>query len=321
MSNIGLEGTLLGNAVDFTVDAFYTKRTRMLEVPNAAIPAYLGLSLPNENIGSAENKGIEAAVSYKRTVGQVNFQVGVNFTYNKSRILNIDEAASSQPWQMATGKPIGSNYVLMQAEGIFRSWDQVNATPHLPGTKPGDLIFKDVNGDGVIDSKDEVRMDKSGTPRIVYGIPVNVNYKGWSLNMLWQGQAQAVQYVYFQSGTIGNFTQEYWDNHWTPVNPNASGPRLYDRETIPSTEYTNTFFLRSAAFVRLKNLQLAYTFTRKQLRALPFSDLQVYVSGFNLLTFDKLKYIDPEGVANSQNYAGWYTPQTRVFNFGLNVNF
>ncbi len=320
-TNLGFEGTVLNNTIDFTIDAFYTKRKNMLQVPNAAIPAYLGLSLPNQNIGTAENRGIEAALSYRRTIGKVSFQAGVNFTYNKSKILYIAEAASAQPWQMATGKPIGSNYVLMQATGIFRSWDDINKTPHLSGTKPGDLIYKDINGDGTIDSKDEVRMDKSGTPRIVYGIPVLVNYKGWSLNMLWQGQAIAAQYVYFQSGTIGNFTQEYWDNHWTPQHANATGPRLYDRETIPSTSFQNTFFLRSAAFIRLKSVQLAYNFSKQQLRALPFSDLQVYVSGFNLLTFDKLKYIDPEGVANGQNYAGWYTPQTRVFNIGLNVNF
>lgn len=320
-TNIGLEGSVLNNSLDFAIDAFYTKRKDMLEVPNAAIPQYLGLSLPNENIGRAENKGIEVALNYKHTVGQINFQVGVNFTYNKSKILYIDEAASSQPWQMATGKPIGAGYVLMQAAGIFRSWDQINKTPHLAGTKPGDLVYKDVNGDGIIDSKDEVRMDKTGTPRIVYGIPVSVGYKNWNLNMLWQGQAIVEQYVYFQSGTIGNFTQEYWDNHWTPANPNANGPRLYDRETIPSTQFQNTFFLRDASFVRLKSLQLAYTFSKRQLRRFPLSDLQVYVSGFNLLTFDKLKYLDPEGVANGQNYAGWYTPQTRVYNFGINVTF
>ena len=268
-SNVGLEGTILKNSLDFTIDAFYTKRTDMLEVPNAAIPQYLGLSLPNENIGRAENKGIEVALNYKRNVGQVSFQIGVNFTYNKSKILYIDEAVSSQPWQMQTGKPIGRRlYMLMQAAGIFRSWDQINKTPHLQGTRPGDLIFKDVNGDGVIDSKDEVRNDKTGTPRIVYGIPVNIGYKGWNLNMLWQGQAIAAQYVYFQSGATpsGNFTQEYYDNHWTPQNPNANGPRLYDRETIPSTEFQNTFFLRDASFVRLKSLQLAYNFSTRPRR-------------------------------------------------------
>ena len=320
-TNIGLEGSVLNNSLDFAIDAFYTKRKDMLEVPNAAIPQYLGLSLPNENIGRAENKGIEVALNYKHAVGQVNFQVGVNFTYNKSKILYIDEAVSSQPWQMSTGKPIGAGYVLMQAAGIFRSWDQINKTPHLAGTKPGDLVYKDVNGDGIIDSKDEVRMDKTGTPRIVYGIPVSVGYKNWNLNMLWQGQGIVEQYVYFQSGTIGNFTQEYWDNHWTPQNPNANGPRLYDRETIPSTQFQNTFFLRDASFVRLKSLQLAYTFSKRQLHRFPLSDLQIYVSGFNLLTFDKLKYLDPEAVANGQNYAGWYTPQTRVYNFGINVTF
>ena len=142
--------------------------------------------------------------------------------------------------------------------------------------------------------------------------------------MLWQGQANAYQYVYFNSGEIGNFTEEYWNNHWTAANPNASGPKLYDRETIASTQNLNTYFYRDASFIRLKSLQLAYNFPKNMLSKTPFTNLQIYTSGFNLLTFDKIKSIDPEGQPASgtgNNYAGWYTPQTRVFNFGINVNF
>ena len=331
--NLGLDAQLFNNSISLTAEWFYTKRTNILLAASNSVPQYLGLLLPDQNLAKAENRGFEVAVNYKKTAGAVNFQVGVNFTYSKSKILYIGEASNIPDYQKLTGRPIdavinkaanGGPWLLYKATGLFRSQADLDKYPHLSTAKPGDLIFEDVNKDGVIDGLDRVQQDNTSTPKIVYGIPVNITYKGFNLNMLWQGQAKVYQYVYFNSGEIGNFTQQYWDDHWTPDKPNASGPRLYDRETIASTQYINTYFYRDASFIRLKSLQLGYSFPKRILDKLPFSNLQVYVSGFNLLTFDKLKYIDPEGQpagGTGNNYAGWYTPQTRVFNFGINVNF
>ena len=331
--NLGLDGRLFNNAIDFTLEGFYTKRTDILYSANNSVPQYLGLILPSQNIASADNRGFEASITYHTTIGKVDLSIGGNFTYNRSKVLNIQEASNIPAWQKATGKPIdaltykkadGTDWTLMQAIGIYRTAGDLAKYPHLGNATLGDLIFKDVNGDGKIDANDEVRPDKTPTPKIVYGIPVNVGYKNWTLNMLWQGQAESYVYLYFNSGEIGNFTQEYWDNHWTPAKPNAPGPRLYDREDISSTEFLNSYFNRSSAFIRLKSLQIAYNLPKKLMRSLPFANFQIYASGFNLLTFDKLKVIDPEELpaqSNGNNYAGIYTPQTRVFNFGLNVNF
>ncbi|MEO7769338.1 MAG: SusC/RagA family TonB-linked outer membrane protein, partial [Ferruginibacter sp.] len=326
--NLGLDGQILDHRIDFTLEAFYTKRKNILYTAGNSVPQYLGLSLPSQNIAEAENRGFEATISYKKSIGKsANFQIGANFTYNKSKILYIAEATNIPDYQKLTGRPIdaikaraanGNPWILYESTGIFRSQAELDKTPHLPNAKPGDLIFKDINGDGVIDGLDRVQQDNTFTPKIVYGIPLNVGYKNWNLNMLWQGQAMAYQYVYFNSGEIGNFTQDYWDNHWTPSNPSASGPRLYDRETIASTQNLNTYFYKNASFIRLKSLQLAYNFPRSILSHLPFTNLQLYASGFNLLTFTKLKNIDPEGQpagGTGNNYAGWYTPQTRVYNF------
>ncbi|MFT4024716.1 MAG: SusC/RagA family TonB-linked outer membrane protein, partial [Flavihumibacter sp.] len=319
-ANIGFDLAALDNKLSFSLDLFKTVRNDILIPRKAAVPDYLGLSLPYENQGKAESRGYEIAAGYKNGHGHFNYSIGLNFSYNTNKVLYIAEAASAYPWQMQTGKPIGAP-VYWEAIGIFRSEDEINKTPHPDGTKPGDLIFRDIDGDGQINGNDRVRQDLTTVPRITYGIPVGLSYKNWNLDFLLQGQAKSAQYVYFQSGTIGNFTQEYWDNHWTADNPNASGPRLYDRETIPSTSFVNTFFYRNAAFIRLKSLQLAYNFPATAIKRLPFSHLQLYVSGFNLVTIDKLKYLDPEAQANGQNYAGWYTPQTRVFNAGINVSF
>lgn len=318
--NGGLDALLLNNKLTFTFDYFYTKRNNILGPRNASIPDYLGLSLPDENIREVENKGFELSAGYRVDLGQSVLTVGGNFSYNNNRILYMDEAAGAFPWQMATGSQVGAR-LLWEAIGIFRSQEEIDRTPHAPGTRPGDLIFRDVDGDGEINGNDRLRQDLTGLPRITFGVPIDFTYKNWSLNTLFQGQAQAKQYIYFQSGTIGNFTQEYFDNRWTPDNPNASGPRLYDRENIPSTNYRNTFFFRDATFLRLKSVQLSYRLSDNLVKRMPFSSLQIYVSGFNLLTFDRLKYLDPETVPNDQDYAGWNTPQTRVFNAGLNVSF
>jgi hypothetical protein len=210
---------------------------------------------------------------------------------------------------------------LWEAIGIFHSQSEIDKLPHPEGTKPGDLIFRDVDGDNAITGNDRVRQDITGIPRFTFGLPLTVGYKNLSVNMLFQGQAKAKQYVYFQSGTIGNFSQEYWDKHWTASNPNAEGPRLYDRENIPSTSYENTYFFRNAEFIRLKSVQVNYNFPKSLLKKMPVSALQVYVSGFNLFTIDKLKYLDPESAPNGQDYIGWNTPQTRIFNMGVNVTF
>lgn len=318
--NGGFDAVLLNNKLSVNVDYFFTKRSNILGPRNTSIPAYLGLLLPDENIREVENKGFEVTASYKFNIGKVNIVAGANLAYNNNRIVYMDEAAGAYPWQQSTGKAVGAR-LLWESVGIFRSQTEIDKLPHPEGTKPGDLIFRDVDGDGAITGNDRVRQDLTGIPRLTFGLPINVGYKNFSVNMLFQGQARAKQYVYFQSGTIGNFSQEYWDKHWTSSNPNAEGPRLYDRENIPSTSYENTYFFRNADFVRLKSVQINYSFPKSLLKKMPVSALQVYVSGFNLFTIDRLKYLDPESVPNDQDYIGWNTPQTRIFNMGVNVTF
>lgn len=318
--NGGLDAAMFNNKLSFNFDYFYTKRANILGPRSSSIPDYLGLDLPDENIREVSNRGFEFSANYILNIGQSQLSIGGNIAYNRNKIDFMDEAAGAFPWQMQTGKAIGAP-LLWEAIGIFRSQEEIDRTPHAPGTRPGDLIFRDVDDDGQINGNDRVRQELTDIPRLTFGLPLNFAYKSWNFNALLQGQAQAQKYVYFQSGTIGNFTQEYFDNRWTAENPNASGPRLYDRENIPTTSYANTYFLRDASFLRLKSVQISYSLDNELLKRLPFSALRIYVSGFNLLTFDKLKHLDPEANPNDQNYAGWNTPQTRVFNAGLNVTF
>ena len=138
--------------------------------------------------------------------------------------------------------------------------------------------------------------------------------------MLWQGAANVWQYSFWESGEIGNFTKDYYDNRWTADNINSKYPRVYDRSAT-EVGYYNTFWLKSGSYIRLKNIQLSYTLPKSIVQKLSISGLRLYLSGSNLLTFTGLKNLDPETLAGSQNFAGWSTPQSKVYNIGINVSF
>lgn len=317
--NAGLEAKFLNN-FDFSLDVFKTKRNNILAPRNAAIPDYAGLTLPDENIGKCSSWGTEVVLNYTKKINDLRFNIGGNFTYAKSRIDYIDEAEGTLEWQKRTGKPIGANWLMYEATGIFRTQADLDNNPHLSNAKLGDLMFRDVNDDKVINGNDKVRLDKSAIPEIIFGINLGAQYKQWSMSMLWQGAGNVYQYTFFESGAIGNFTKDFYDNRWTADNINAKYPKVYDRQATVTGE-KNTFWLDNASYIRLKNIELAYTFSQKALSKLPISALRFYVTGYNVLTFTGMKNLDPETAEGSQGFASWSTPQSRVINFGVNVTF
>lgn len=317
--NAGLESRFL-NAFDFTFDVFKTKRHDILATRNAAIPDYSGLTLPDENIGKCSSWGTELSLNYNKKIGDFRLNAGGNFTYAKSRIDFIDEAAGTVEWQKRTGKPIGANWLMYEATGIFRTQADLDNNPHLSNAKLGDLMFRDVNDDKVINGNDKVRLEKTPTPEIIFGLTLGLQYKQWGLNTLWQGAANVYQYSFFESGTIGNFTKDFYDNRWTADNINAAYPKVYDRQATVTGE-KNTFWLENASYLRLKNIELSYTLPQSLLNKLSISAMRVYVTGYNMLTFTGMKNLDPETAEGGQGFAAWSTPQSRVVNLGVNITF
>ncbi|MDX8337553.1 TonB-dependent receptor [Draconibacterium sp. IB214405] len=318
-TNIGFDSKFLEN-FSLDLDLFKTKREDILANGASYVPDYTGLSLPAENIGEAETKGLEAVLGYNKSFGEFRLLASGNFSYAKSKIVYFDEPETTLEWQKQTGKSIGAYWLLYDAIGIFRTQEDLDNYPHLSNAKPGDLIFRDVNEDGAIDGNDKIRPDKTSTPEIVFGLNLGFTYKNFGLSTLWQGATNVWQYVFFESGSIGNFTQDYFDNRWTPINTNADYPRIYDRE-VTSSAQKNTFFLKDATYVRLKNIELSYMLPESVMQRLPFSELRLYTSASNLLTFTGLENVDPETTEGGQGFAAWSTPQSRVFNFGLNLTF
>ena len=324
--NVGIEAKFL-RYFNFEADFFKTKRNNILATRNAAIPEYAGLTLPDENIGICSNIGTELTLGFAKQINKDwRVMASGNFTYNHSTIDFIDEPAETLPWQRRTGLSIGTNgdmYLMYEADGIFRTQEELDAYPHLAETRVGDVRFKDINKDGVIDGDDKVRQDKPAVPRIMYGINLGASYKNWSLNMLWQGAAQVWQYTFMEAGTIGNFTKDFYENRWTEDNINAEYPRTYNRDaTVTGAgSYRNTMWLDNASYLRLKSIELAYDFPKSWLKKTPLTAVRLSLSGYNLFTMTGIKNIDPETQENSQGWAAWNTPQSKVYNFGINVTF
>ena len=318
-SNIGFDSRFL-NMFTFNFELFKTTRKDILAQRNAAVPQYAGITLPDENIGEAEAKGFEAVLGFSKKLGDFKINTTFNYSFAKSEITYMDEPEGVLPWQAITGKSIGADWYMYDAIGIFRSEQDLNNYPHLTNAEVGDLMFRDVDENGVIDGDDYIRPDKTSSPEIVYGFNLNVDYKQWSLSALFQGASNVWQYIFWESGTIGNFTKDFYNNHWTSDNVNAKYPRVYDRQATV-TGQNNTFWLENASYLRLKNIQIAYTLPKQVISKLPIDNLRLYVSGYNLLTFCGLKNTDPETTQGSQGFAAWSTPQAKVINFGLNLSF
>ena len=318
-TNIGFDSRFLKI---FTLDfeLFQTKRENILAQRNAAIPEYSGLALPDENIGEAEVKGYEVTLGLSKKLGEFRVNASANYSFAKSEITYMDEPEGVLDWQAITGKSIGADWLMYEADGIFNTEEELNNYPHLPNAQVGDIKFRDIDGNDVIDGDDQIRPDKTSTPEIIYGFNLSVDWRQWSLSTLWQGASNVWQYIFWESGTIGNFTKDFYNNRWTENNTEASYPRVYDRQATV-TGQNNTFWLKDASYLRLKNIQLAYTLPDRFVSRLPIDNLRFYVSGYNLLTFSGLENSDPETTQGSQGFAAWSTPQSKVINFGLNLSF
>jgi hypothetical protein len=295
-------------------------RSEILFQANAALPRSTGINQdnsPDQNIGEVENKGFDFSFTYNGTINQNStWNIGFNGGYAKNKILFWDEPAGNLPWQVSTGRPIGSE-LYYNSLGVFVDQAAVDAYPSWPGAKPGDVIFEDVDGDGEITADDRVRQEMNNFPRFVGGITLGYRWKNFDVSMLFQGAAGAQQYIRLQSGEFGNYLQDFFDGRWTAENPSATQPRVYNREDQYWAANRNTHWLRSTDYIRLKNLRVGYTLPTSLLEKAGIKYTQVYFSGMNLLTWDKFKIFDPE--IDNEQIASY--PTRRLFNLGLNLTF
>lgn len=314
--DLGLDGSLWKGLLDFELTYFHESRNHILTARDLSIPSTMGFpALPDENIGEVKNNGFEIHLTHRNQIGELRYSIDGNFSYAKNSVVYMDETPHKEAYQDQTGKPLGTG-LYYKADGIFNTQEELDGYPHAAGTQVGDIKIVDLNNDGNINSDDQYRFPYTNTPRIIYGLNTNFQWKGFDLNLFFQGQAEAYNYdseftSLGKSDDVNSCLQRA-ENRWTVDNPNGTMPRA-DAFQPGNT----TFFLYNSSFIRLKSAEFGYTFPHEWISRLSISQLRLYVSGSNLLTWAKdIKWCDPE---LSGNYL--YYPHQRVINIGVNIKF
>jgi len=333
--NIGLEMTLLKN-LNIVAEVYNYNRYNILQ-QRSYIPSTSGLEVPiYANLGKANSKGLDLTLDYKQTINKdLSITGRGNFTYAVDKYTYYEEPDYPEAYRHFVGQPIREGYGYI-AERLFVDDAEAASSPTQifsptgKAPKGGDIKYRDLNGDGIIDSRDETFLGYPSVPEIVYGYGLSTQYKNFDLSAFFQGQAMVsfmidpnevspfVQstdaYIYGNTQLL----QQFADNHWSPGNQDlfALYPRLgVNRNDIENNLQPSTWWLRSGAFMRLKSLEFGYTLPSKVSKKLGLKNLRVYFNGLNLYTWSSFKLWDPELGSN-----GFAYPIQKVYNIGVNVN-
>ncbi|GAB2816392.1 TonB-dependent receptor [Ferruginibacter profundus] len=321
--NIGLEASFFNKKLSITADLFDEKRVDILTNRASGLLTY-GQTYPALNIGQVYNKGYELEVNYQGSIGQFNYGLISQLSFARNKILTRDEPPGTPDYKKQEGKPVGQFFGFL-ADGFYASAADIAASPtNTLGTpKPGDLKYKDYNGDGKIDADDIVPIGFTRTPEYIFSVAPSVSYKGLSLSLLFQGVTNVSSDVILNEQNNGQQIYEFQLDRWTPDNAaNAKWPALHSRGNTYISYRLNDFILQDASYIKLRNAELSWTLPQHMIRQLKLSGLRVYLSGQNLHTWTKFKmYLDPENVnlSNTDFSKQSIYPTSRIFNFGVNV--
>jgi TonB-linked SusC/RagA family outer membrane protein len=332
MLNLGIE-LGINNNLDFQADYFTEYRTNIL-MDRAQIPASMGLQAPiRANVGEASSEGFEFTLDYKNSLTNDLF-IGLraNFSYADSKFEvyeELDYVTAGLPWRSRVGLNLSQPYGYIAERLFIDEADIANSPLQTFGEyMPGDIKYKDINNDGLIDINDEVPIGYPTTPKIIYGFGLSSSYKNLDFSFFFQGSAQSSFFIdaYNSSpfidtygGAIGNnaLLNAWADDHWSEDDRNlyAAWPRLSD-QLIDNNNRNSTWWLRDGTFLRLKSVELGYTIKNDFISKLKITNARIYFTGTNLLTFSKFKIWDVEMGGNGLGY-----PIQLGINFGINLNF
>ena len=336
-TNIGIDLGFLNNKLNITADIFEDYRYDIITSLGSnqiAFPGIVGKSSPPLNIGKVRNRGIDIEINYTNNIGKdLRFYIKPNFTFARNKVLYKQEVHRENTYRQETGKRLDEHFVYVfdhfvkdQAEA-----DDLNSRNFQPWGKlgPGDVVYKDLNGDGVIsDLGDRTAMGNPRSPAIQFGLPITIQYKGFDFSALLQGALQTS--ILLKDAAVWDFPTFDQDKlgsvrpihlgRWTPETAEtAKYPALHIGNNENNKNPNSSLFLYDADYLRLKNIEIGYSLPKALTSRLGINQLRVYGQGMNLMTWSGLKdlSIDPE-MGNASGY--WY-PVQKIFNFGLNINF
>ena len=333
--NYGIDLKFFNSRLSATFDYFIEHRTGILISPEST-PSIIATSLPNLNIGKVNNHGYEISLGWRDRIGKnFGYYVDANVSFARNKILYMDEVPKQFSYMNHTGGSTGRysglyNFVRLYQYSDFTTGagGELVLNPELPQPSvkvyPGDAMYADLNGDHVVDGNDKCVTGFATRPEYVFGMNMGFNWKGFDLSMQWVGSKNVnrmyeIEYriPYTNAGKRGLLTY-FYDGCWTEENQlGAVYPRASETSESWNSE-PSTLWLADASYLRLKSLSLSYTLTGKKfLKKLGLTSLGFNFSGYNLLTFSPLKYLDPE--SNPDNYGEY--PMIKVYSFGLNLNF
>lgn len=318
-TNVGIDIGLLNNTLTFTGDIFHEHRTRILS--NAkTIPDVLGIeNLPMVNAGIVDNRGFETEVTWRKVLNNHHLFLRANYSYAKNKIRYAAEPEYAFAYQGLKGTQIYEAFGF-KALGLFKDQADIDKSPSQAGygnIQPGDIKYLDRNQDGIINSQDRGYIGGVLRPKSMVGFTLGYSFKAFDLNVLFQGAMGGYNWLTGNSAwafaSNSSILADYQNNHWTIDNLNAKYPRISSSDNVNNNQ-TSTFWLRSSDYIRLKNLEVGYTFPESLRTKLNLKNLRIFASGVNIFTWDKFDVYDPEIPDGFGNY-----PQQKVVNFGLNV--
>ena len=325
-NNLGIDVGLLNDKVTLQVDAFNEHRSGIL-MRRSTVPDVAGFfpwSIPYANIGVMKNKGVDALLEVRNaTTSGWMYTFRGNFTFAKNEIVENDEPERRYPYLSSRGLAVGTHHTYI-AEGFFESEEDIKAWPHQTFSiaRPGDVKYRDINGDGIVDSYDRVPVGYPRLPQMSFGFGGTVAYKWLDFSMYFTGAAQSSIFLsgysmwpFYDGEGVNNVLREYYDNRWTPDRTDALYPAI-DRGNNPNNFLNSTIWLRNGNYLRLRNAEIGFNLPEDVVRRLHVKDLRLFINGMNLYTWDHVKIIDPE----SNDGTGGY-PLQRSFNFGVQINF
>lgn len=315
--NIGLDVSLWDSMFRFTVDYYRDRYYDLLQQRGSTIEL-IGISYPNENIGENLFEGQEVGLSYQNHLGKFNYFITANASRMRTEVLYMNEVFQKYPWNRRTGMPLGQTFGYV-ADGLIQTQQEAEAAPLLGGNPvyPGDVKLVDLNDDGIINTYDQTAIGNT-KPILYYGATFGFNIAGFDLSILLQGVAnrtyQKTDYSFGSNGESQGY--KYMMGRWTPeTGESATYPRLTVGSDPTNTPYLNTssYWTRSGEYLRVRNVDLGYTFPFHLSRKIKVSALRVFANAQNLFTFTPYGRLDPE-IMGDTSY-----PAQRTIVFGVNI--